>query len=351
MPESVPVAVKVNGEVHEGFTQGSVELALDRIPATFSVSYDDLASESDDPRAIYAGDRVTVEVDGEDLIVGFVEDSKVDYTDDRITFSVSGSSVTCDLVACSAIHKPSVWTDITLDRIAAKLLEPFEIDFILTGDPGDPFPRFKVDPGETPADALTRAARLRGRLLYTVNDALVIERAGDADTSTILQRGVNILAGAHTSSWADRFSSYVFRGQTRATDDLNGASAHHIRGEATDPQISRYRPLLITHSTGQGGTKDLGKRAILERNQRMGRGERVTYTVDGWKTDEGWLWRPNVRVFVEDDWLGIQGELLVVAVSYQFGVDEPPQTRLELTRPEAYDEVDFPARGRGRLWI
>lgn len=351
MPERVPVALKVNGEAHEGFTQGSVNLSLDQIPATFSVSYDDLASPSDDPRAIYAGDRVTVEVDGEDLIVGFAEESSVDYDDGRITFQVSGSSVTCDLVECSAVHKPSAWRDIALDRLAAKLLEPFELDFILTGDPGDAFPRFKIDPGETPADALARAARLRGRVLYTVNDALVIERAGEADTSTVLRRGENILAGSHTSSWSNRFSSYIFRGQTRATDDLNGASAHHIRGEAVDPQITRYRPFLVTHSTGQGGTRDLGKRAILERNQRMGRGERVSYTVDGWKTDEGWLWRPNVRVFVEDDWLGIQGELLVVGVSYQFGIDEPPQTRLELTRPEAYDEVDFPARGRGRLWI
>lgn len=351
MPESIPVALKINGVIHEGFTAGSVQMSLDQLASSFSASYDDLAAETDDPRAIYSGDKVTVEVDGEDLIIGYVDDSKVTYADDRISFSVSGRSVTCDLVDCSAIHKPSVWTNITLDQIAANLLDPFALDFLLTGDPGPKFRRFKIDQGETPFDALARAARLRGRILYTVNDAIVIERAGEADTATVLRRGVNVVAGSHTSSWANRFSSYLFKGQTRATDDLNGASAHHISGEATDPQINRYRPMLITHSTGQDGTRDLGKRAILERNKRMGQGERVTYTVDSWKTDEGWLWRPNVRVFVEDDWLGIQGELLIASVSYQFGIDSPPQTQLELTRPEAYDEIDFPARGRGRLWI
>jgi prophage tail gpP-like protein len=182
----------------------------------------------------------------------------------------------------------------------------------------------------------------------------VIERAGDSDTTTILQRGVNVTNGSHTSSWADRFNPYIYKGQTRANDETSGASAHHLRGEVNDPQLEaagRYRPMLITHSTGQGGPGDVGKRARLECNQRMGRGERVSYTVDEYKTEDGYLWRPNLRVFVEDDWLGIHGWLLVVSVSYRFAPDEAPGCQLELARPEAFDEIDFPARGRGQLWI
>lgn len=370
---AIPVELRANDMVHSGFTSGQVTLSLESVANSFSLEYDESPPDtpaagesgattyrdraggaaSQDPRVIYAGDRCVLTVDGEDLVHGFVDEAKVEYSSDSLSFSVSGRSVTCDLVDCASLVKPSQFTNIKVSALAAKLLEPFGVDVIVAGNEGAALPKFKIEQGETPVDALARAARLRGMVLYTVNDALIIERAGESETTTTLRRGVNVTNGSHTSSWSDRFSPYVYKGQARANDETSGASAHHLRGEVEDPQLAaagRYRPMLITHSTGQGGAADVAKRARLECNQRMGRGERVSYTVDEYKTDDGFLWRPNLRVFVEDDWLGIQGWLLVVSASYKFGPDEPPGCQLELTRPEAFDEINFPARGRGQLW-
>jgi prophage tail gpP-like protein len=98
------------------------------------------------------------------------------------------------------------------------------------------------------------------------------------------------------------------------------------------------------------GPGDLRTRAEVERNQRAGKAERITATVEGHRTSEGRIWRPNLLVGFSNPVLGVDATLIVSAVRLRFGEKEPEVTELELKRPETYDLVDFPTMARGESW-
>lgn len=343
------VELRVGGQVYGGWKSGRLSQSLEQLASTWSLDYFDAWAHNDEPWPIEEGDEVELLIDGERATIGYVDDASSGYAARRWELSVAGRSRLGDLVDCSAVRDGKQWLNAGLTDIAVDLLKPFGMTPGFVIDEGEPFRRFKFEPGETVQTVLQRAAKLRGFLLTDDRGELAIARAGSEGLADTLRRGDNILRGRRRGSWRQRFSEYHFCGQTQATDEVTGKSASQLAGSITDPQVDRYRPMVVI-SGGQDGNKDLGKRALLERNQRAGRSERVIYTVEGFRTSQGALWRPNQLVKVEDDWLRVDATLLVVTVGQRFGPEQPMVTRLELTRPEAFDQVDYPARGRGQIW-
>lgn len=345
MPELV---LEIDWQAHRGFRQAEVGLSLEQGTNTFSVAYAERWAIDGARSRISPGDGCTLKVGDEVLLDGYVDAATVEYADDHLRLECQGRARTADLVDCSAVGARTQWSEQGLEKILRDLSEPFDVSTRIVGDPGRAFSKFSVQRGETAFAAIARAARLRGFLPYTIGGELVLARAGSVRTSTVIRRGANVVRASRTTSWAERYSHYRFRGQTGATDDVSGKSASQLRGEVRDPSVARYRPFLVA-SRGQDGPRDLGARAILERNTRAGRGDRLSCTVVGWHTAEG-LWAPNTLVRVEDDWLDVSAELLVVSVRFRLDAETGKGgyvTELELTRPEAFDMAEYPAAGRG----
>lgn len=348
----------IGGRVHGGFRSGQIELSLEQGTNTFQLSYADRWTADGERELIRRGDPCILRSGDEVMLDGYVGSARTEYSQDSRRFECHGRAKTGDLVDCSVVRRGSQWSGQTLQKIVSDIADPFGIRVRIVGDQGQTFAKFSVQRGETALSAISRAARLRGFLPYTVGGDLVLARAGSVRTTTVIRRGENVVRASREDSGDERFSTYVFKGQTRATDETNGRSAAQLRGEVSDAGVTRYRPLLIM-SGGQDGPRDLGKRAILERNQRAGRGERLKYTIVGWRNAEG-LWAPNTLVRVDDDWLDVSADLLIVAVRYQLDAETGRGgyvTELELTRPEAFDTGDYPAGhsaggagGRARSW-
>lgn len=352
MPESPhKVELRVGGEVFGGWTRGRVRQSLDQFATGFELAYVDEWGERDLPWPIEEGDACTFLVDGEVLTDGYVDVSLAGYTVDTIDLAVEGRSKLGDLLDCDVVRKGMQWIDTKPSDILADLLEPFDVDFRIYGSEGAKFRRFKVEPGDTVAEVVLKLARLRGFLTADVGGVLELFRVDDIQAEDHLMRGFPILRAERFGSWAERFSRYIFRGQTAADDDVNGVAAARLKGVVEDRQVSRYRPKLIL-SGDADGDRDLGQRAIIERNQRAGRSERITLTVPGFRTERGALWRPGMGVHVADDFLRVDAVLIVVTVEMEFDVGEVGArdggmvTTLELTRPEAYGLGEYPLRQR-----
>lgn len=351
MAES-PILV-VNGQRHEGFESAQVVQAFGAslVATSFSVEYAPRADSDADAAVIEPGDDVVMVVGDEELVHGYVERASLSYDANGRKHSIQCMSRLVDAVKCSARRNGSSLRDVTLFEIVSALLERYPVTVIDVAQASARFDVFRVSTGESIVDAIARAARARGVMLYDAAGDLVIGRVGQDRTATVIERGVNVLRGERLLDWSERFSEYHFCGQTRATDELYGLDAAQIGQTVEDREVSRVRELVVQAHAGR--REDLGHRAILERNARAGRSERLTYELRGWTTDEGALWRPNVRVRVVDDWLGVDAELLVVRVTHAFGSRGSSgryRTSLELTRPEAFAADEYPTRGRGQRW-
>jgi prophage tail gpP-like protein len=237
--------------------------------------------------------------------------------------------------------------NVGVDRIAADLASHFGIGTYVP-EPGAPFAAFSVQSSESCYDTIARAASKRGLVVYSVGGDLVLARAGQYRTRTVLERGDNLVRSSRRSSWLNRYSQYVFVGQARPDEDTWGERTQQLKHIVTDPEITRFRPLRVTAEAGSG--LDLEGRANFERNQRAGSGQSVSCTVWGHLTEEGLAWRPNTLVHFRNPVLGVDATLLIVTCRFRFGANEDDSTDLELTRPEAWDMGKYPALGRGETW-
>lgn len=327
------VEVSVAGVRYSGWQRGSIQLTMGELANNFDLEYVASGKRMAD-RALYPGDEVDVRVAGESVLRGYVDTTDDEDAAEDLKLRVGGRSKTCDLVDCSAPTQG--FSNQTAVQIAAAIAKPFGVVVRGEGDPGAPLPRFSVQKGETCSDAILRATQARGLYPFTVGGDLVVARAGALRSTTRLQRGkAPLLRTARSDSWYSRYSEYVFRGQIRSTDVVYGKAASTLKTSVLDPEINRFRPLLI--QVEAHGPGDLKTRAEVARNQRIGGGQRVTATVLGLVDADGKPWRPNVLVDIDNPVLGLKSTLLVSVVRMRFGEDGGDETELELVPLEAYD--------------
>lgn len=346
-----PVELRVNGERFDAFESGTIELSMEQGANSFTLEY---VADTDAPeqRAIFEGDAcelaLATTAGPEVVISGYVDTAEDDDAPDALRLTASGRSRTCDLIDSSATFTPGRWSKVKIEKIALDICLPFAVDVYVVGSQGAAFEQFSVQKGEKAYDAIARAALRRGLYPYCVGGDLVLARAGATETSTVLERGVNVLRSKRVSSWAERYSNYLLRGQVRATDTNWGANASQLEATVRDPDLDRWRPLVVQAETGD--RVDLATRARIECNARAGKGTRLTATVDDWETEDGKAWRPNTLVRFKNPVLGIDSKLLITTVRFAFGPDEARECELEMTRPQAFDVANYPALTRGQEW-
>lgn len=332
--------LKVGGQIYGGWTSLRIERGMEQIAGTFSLGITERWAGQAEKRPIRCGQSCQVLIDGNPVITGYVDEVNPSFDKEQHGITVIGRDKTGDLVDSSAIHKSGQWSKATLHKIAIDLCAPFGIKVIVENgvDVGAAIPSLKIQEGEPVFQVLERAARMRALLL--VSDGLgnlVITRTTRKPLSTALIEGVNILSAQGNFSWKERFSRYVAKGQSAPEgDDFNPQHHTSPTGNADDKIISRYRPLIVI-AEDQGNGATMKQRAEWERNVRVGRGNRATITVQGWRHEAG-LWLPNRLVAVRSPYLDVDAEMLISAVAYSLD-DSGTRCELQVCRPEAFELI------------
>lgn len=329
----------VGGTIYGGWRRISVQRSIEQIANGFELSVTERWPGQSVSRPIKPGEKCQLKLDGQTVITGYVDDSEPEFSSQAHSLAVRGRDATGYLVDCSAIYKTGQWANATLDRIARDLCAPFGIKVKVETDVGAALPSFNVEEGETVFDCIERAARSKAVLLVSDGEGnLVITRAGTQRCNTTLAEGENILAGRGQFSWKDRYSVYTVKGQERGSDEFYGEHAASPSATVRDDAITNHRPLIVlSGSHGAGAT--LRDRAEWERNVRMGRGNRGSITVQGWRDGSGALWQPNTLVTVTSPMLWLNAaEMLIVGCTYTLD-DSGTMTTLSIARREAFDLV------------
>ena len=362
-PGAPQFILRSNGILYGGWTSLSVTRSMEQLAHSFQVElanlWIDLAQHPVVP--IKRGQAVQVTYYNgsvyQDVTNGFVDETTLHYDKDSRTIGFSGRSLTCDLVDCAAIWKTSSIYRSTVLQIAQNLCTPFTginvgVGFNPSGSLQIPIPVFQISDGETVAAALERACRMRGLVMTTDNTgALILTQVGTTKIATSLVFGQNILECDSSDSFVDRFSKYIVKAQSGAgglLGNTNYGPAVTQSQFATDPDVLRYRPTIVSAETGEVGVA-LQNRANWEASVRMGRANRVTYTVDGWEHSQG-LWQPNTLVHVHDPQRQLDDDLLIVTVTATRN-DDGTHTQLELCPPIAFVPNPLPTIVGGKTGL
>jgi len=344
------ITLKIEGAAYGGWKTVQLTRSIEQFAQTFRVGFSESWSQQEEPIPILEGQAVAIEVDGETILNGFVENNQIDYSDDNHTMSVEGRSKTGDLVDSAAIYRTGQWQNTGLLAIARDLLTDYDITASSETNLGGKFKEFAIQDSETIFECLDRAARMKGVLQATDPDGnLLFTRASRTTLTTVLERGVNILSGSRRGDFRDRHSRYIVKTQVRGTDEFFGKDASGISRVSVDSDVARERPLILM-AEGQETGAELQKRADWERNVRAGRSRRLTYTVQDWTNDQG-VWDANKLVRVKDSFLRVDETLLITTAQLLRSNEQGTITRLELTNKEAFDVEPLPPKKPDNEWI
>jgi prophage tail gpP-like protein len=295
------------------------------------------------------GDSCTVHMNEHLMATGWVDQVSPRYDAGSHQIEIVGRGLVSDLIDCAPEGAPTQWKKAPPADIIRALAAVYQVGVVIETDLGAPLD-FKVQQGETAWEAIERITRLRQVLAYEQHDGtLLITRVSTEYCDTDLVQGGNIKTANALLDDRERHSVVIVKGQQAGADNVSPRQAAQSIGRATDPSITRYRPLVI-YQAAKTSNAEAQARAQWEVANRWGNGRTATIEVQGWFTDEGVPWPINRICRIEDGWLGLDREMTICAVSFRLGASGTI-TRLTLKPPEALtpnpDDLKAEIKGKG----
>lgn len=351
--------LKVNGLIFKGWQDISVVRTIRAMTGAFRLQFTD---SWEIPRtqnsiksfpvggaaggwAIKPGDECEIVVAGQTLITGYVDVLDTSLSAQTRQISVVGRDKTADLIDCSYDLNQYQFSQIGFDNLVKTLSSKFGIGY-KTEKPQTAViqDRVSANPGETVYSTLEKQARKLGVAFATdgKGNLLIRDTSNAKLLETSLVQGVNIEALTVRYDHTERFSSYKILSQNTA-DDVHGAmQAYQTLGQATDPRIGRFRPLIL-NGEGRMNKSQATKRAQWEANIRAARSQQVVVTTPTWfqgdksgkKTTN--LWEVGALIRVEAPSAALDADLLIAEVEFTYTEGSGEQATLTLYPPYAFN--------------
>jgi len=331
-PESVTLSI--GGVSWSGWESCQVVKSVDSMAGAFALGLTDRTCHGGVRLPIAPGMDCLLETNGDHLVKGYIDKVEHSLTSSSHGIRVDGRDSSADLVDCSAVHRPGQWRDMNVLSLAMEIASPFGVQVAADADASAIVPSFQISPGETAAKALQRLLKLRGLLaMPDSSGGLRLATLGTSRMAGAVIEGVNVLSCTTKYDASKRYSEYICTGQKQGADTAFG-EACSVRGQASDGQIGRYRPLIVR--PGQQGSADfMRRRAQWELSTRRAQGTTVDVSVRGWRDEGGRLWTPGAMVKVSLPTMGLDQDLLIAEVTLTKSM-QGTVASLSLKDPAAY---------------
>ena len=331
------VTLRVSNQDWHGWKSFSLSRQVDAVCGEASFSLTNRWHHEMQPVALYEGLPCSVLIGNEEVLNGYIIDFNPSFSASNHEVSVTCYDKTIDMVHCAALHNSGHFLNLDALELAGRLAEPFGVNVEAALSVGEKFASFKLEPGETAFTALDRALRQR-ELLAAPDGAgnLVLKRIGQERCIDSLVEGLNVETASASFSQQNRFSHYVVQGQQPGNDLVFGEEAAFVEDEARDPNVLRYRPMLI-RAENQVNQASALKRARWEASVRAARAAGLNITVSGWRQTSGALWPLGALVSVDCPSLYVSKQEMVISkLTYSLTSTQGSTTRLELKHKDAF---------------
>jgi len=312
MPSTEHVRISVGGQDFDAFKDIAIHAAMNEACRHFHLVVADKWGPSATHNIFTLGAKVTISCDAGLVFTGFVDRRDAHMGPREQVMTIAGRSTGQDAVDSSAVHKTGRFDNKTPLEIA-KAIAPQGVQFQALAQL-DKVKEYQLIPGATVFREVERLCRDQGKTLMgmadgsiAITDASSMSRGGGQ-----LIEGQNILDGTSHLNACNRMKEYLARGQSY---DGHGSDAMQIEGTSKDSGVQRDRKRLIVID---GNTnKDRAKaRAKYHRDRHAGDSIRATITTVGWRDDNGSLWEPGSKVYVQSPFLGLQQDMLIESIHY-----------------------------------
>lgn len=328
------VSLKVNGKEYSGWLSVSISSSLQSLARTFSVATA-IDRKHNAVREIEIGDTVEVFIGDDKVLTGYVTQRSISLSARSLSVSISGASKTIDLEQCTLPDGSATsYKSQTHATNLRSVCSPYGIevvDEINNTTKCD----FELKPTEKIGDAIVEYLKKHGLLVGDDEEGrLVIRDVGSGGTvENVLGAGSGISCSRKQN--ADKvFSEYVMLGQsTNALSELS-TSANQSKAAEKNDSVKRLRAQAVQVS-GNVSTTSLRKRVAMQRDVSIGASDSVSYTMTGWRQKNGSLWKINQLVKIQDDFLGLDVEWLVTAVTFEIS-SGGTTTTIECQSPLAF---------------
>lgn len=329
--------LSIDGNRFSGWETVAITRSMEQGPHEFELQLTN-TWRSTNHRAIKTGLSATLHCDNDLIITGFIDDVDPEYDGERQTLVVRGRSKLGDLVDCSTLGKQ--FNNQKLDAIARTICKPFGIEVVVNTDVGAAFETVRLDDGQSPWEFLDYLARIRAvRLMEDQYGRLLITRAGTTLAKTALVLGKNIERASGNFSARDRFGEYVIVGKN-GTSFSDTEDTVHVQAKSIDKHVKRYRPIVII-ADDDGPQTDCQAQADWQRNTHYGRAQGIVYQIRGWRDSGGAIWTPNQRVRIDDGYMDINEERMIVEARLHVN-ERGRYTELRVVPKEALELVPLP---------
>ena len=280
------IILKIRGKSFKGWTSVVVEKSLYQMAGAFGLGATDIYPGDAERWDLAMGDECQVEIDGQVVVTGYVEDIPIDYDASSHNIQIGGRDKTGDLVDCSFIMKKNEWKSRKVIDIIKALCSPYGIEVVVHNSIAQKasqranqalFPvitktdekedSVKVEEGDTVFEAISKICKVHAILPVSYGDGkLTLTQAGTSQAYDSLELGKNVKLGSLDQSNRDRYQTYICKAQSAGFDWMTTADFVSPKGQITDDVIMRYRPLVILLEKGgeQGSVRiELSGKCLL----------------------------------------------------------------------------------------
>jgi prophage tail gpP-like protein len=342
------VKLIVGGRRYSHFLDAKVDVQIDALARAFEFR---AATRGVDDIPFRCGQSVAIEVDGDRVLTGWIEQITIEATTDGVVYRISGRDKMADVIDSNLDGMSALGT--TLAHVCSATLRYLGVDAKVVDRSGTNGRTFDgaaelaaPEAGETAFEFLRSVAARRQALLRSDGDGNLVVVRGEAEpvdaklVNRVDGQGNNLLRMRWSTDHSQRFHLYSVRAQANVASlgffDIDTPAEDIAAGgaEYRDRSIraSRRRSIASESSYAPG---DAASRARWESS--LARARAVTYEVEveGWRTSAGALWEVNTAPFVEDGYAGVRRRMLISGLSFTAS-ESGPRTTITLTRLDAY---------------
>ncbi|HWV10048.1 MAG TPA: hypothetical protein VN156_10935, partial [Pseudomonas sp.] len=219
-----PLILQIDSERYTGWQEVRIRLSLEQIADEYALTLTERWDQPHGRRPLSPDAACTLSVGDELILTGHLEDLRLGYTAHQHTIIASGRSKAGDLIDCSG--REQRLDGLSLAQIAQALAQPYGITVVDTLGATKPFRAFVLEDGQPIAEAIERAAQIRGaRVVSDAQGRLLIVHAVQREVRTPLVLGKNIQHASGVFSNRDRFNEYIVEGQTPGDNQWHGVNA------------------------------------------------------------------------------------------------------------------------------
>lgn len=298
------VTITVGGMRIGGWEAVRITRGVERMPPDFDIILTERYPSQPTESIVKPGMPCVVKIGGDVVITGYVDRYMPSIEPHQHQVRIMGRGKGQDLVDCAAGITPDGIGPMqlaampTLD-IAQRLAKPFGITVTSKAGSGKQIQQININLGETPWDLIERVTRYSQLLAYEGTDGnLILAQAASEKMASGFDEGVNVQRAEPIYSMDQRYS--VYYGALISFNSfmqIDGPDGNTFLA-AKDPNVPRFRPMVVVSEQFQDGTSLAQARAVWEMTRRWGRSQAVRVTVDSWRDSAGKLWTPNALAYV-----------------------------------------------------